>query len=651
MLMFGYRNLNILFIPFFGAVATSTKKPDVAAWKEIVMVLAGPVPGLVAGCAAMYFDGWGLPWLSGPARFAVVINALNLLPVLPLDGGHLLRLAIQARWPRLQALFQTLSAIGMILFGFVGGKFLTYLGVMQLIRAGLPWFIAGIVSREHRAIRPVQGSREPHSEEDAQRRALQAIWAHPKYRKQSSVNRLAIAQQIADQLRARRAGFFAAFTAFAACMIVFWSPFAAWFGLGMYADRRITQVLRENAAAGVPASPAQAQKDPLCQPDPVHVKRWTALMNVVATVEADSLVLKDLDAMNVQTEADSMTEIRRQVREAKDKPAAAAKPDDLLASKSASLNAVHPPLPETMPEALGRFVADARNALLAEPQDVSQAAKKADDDFNLDPLALLRRDARRQLKAGRLEEWKADVIACARGAECAPTQTAAECQFRTIAVEQLLAIIEEAWPQLAQQPDKGFLDELVQRLPTPDDLMRRRALALFTQPAENETPDIVVVDGGLAELETMNGFTAWLQRSPPAKLIVLESLKQRRKLWETMHSKRPVDWVALGAQLSDSITPAAFMFVPPEATAIHSVGYSLVSQDRSLRPSWQLFRMAMNLQEPTLKSSQLASNCKRKKLADGTEALILTPPKPPVPDNDALHVLLAPQPVMWRLSK
>lgn len=155
MLVFGYRNLNILFIPFLRC-GHEHQEADVAAWKEIVMVLAGPVPGLVAGCAAMYFDGWGLPWLAGPARFAVVINALNLLPVLPLDGGHLLRLAIQARWPRLQALFQTLSAIGMILFGFVGGKFLIYLGVMQLIRAGLPWFIAGIVSREHRAIRPVQ---------------------------------------------------------------------------------------------------------------------------------------------------------------------------------------------------------------------------------------------------------------------------------------------------------------------------------------------------------------------------------------------------------------------------------------------------------------------------------------------------------------
>lgn len=341
------------------------------------------------------------------------------------------------------------------------------------------------------------------------------------------------------------------------------------------------------------------------------------------------------------------------MRQAKDKPVAAAKPDDLLASKSASLNAVHPPLPETMPEALGRFVADARNALLAEPKDVSQAAKKIADDFNLDPLALLRRDARRHLKAGRLEEWKADVIACARGAECAPTQTAAECQFRTNAVEQLLAIIEEAWPQLAQQPDKAFLDELVQRLPTPDDLMRRRALALFTQPAESATMGVVALgDEELPELETVNGFTAWLQRSPPAKLIMLESLQQRRKLWETMHSRRPVDRVALGAQLSGNLTPSAFMLVPPEAAAVHSVGYSLASQDRSLRPSWQLFRMAMNLQEPTLKSSQLASNCKRKKLSDGTEGtLVLTPPKPQTADNAVLQALLAPQPVMWRLPK
>ena len=57
MRFFGYKDLQILFIPFLGAVA-SGRKENIAAWQEVVVLLAGPVPGIVIGTLVMA-TGWG----------------------------------------------------------------------------------------------------------------------------------------------------------------------------------------------------------------------------------------------------------------------------------------------------------------------------------------------------------------------------------------------------------------------------------------------------------------------------------------------------------------------------------------------------------------------------------------------------------------
>ncbi len=45
---FGYRDVRMFFIPFFGA-AVSGKRAGVAPWKEAVVLLLGPVPGVLRG--------------------------------------------------------------------------------------------------------------------------------------------------------------------------------------------------------------------------------------------------------------------------------------------------------------------------------------------------------------------------------------------------------------------------------------------------------------------------------------------------------------------------------------------------------------------------------------------------------------------------
>lgn len=98
----GYRDLKVFFLPFLGA-AVSGRHEHPSATQELVVLFAGPVPGLVLGLAAL---GFGLPeglpladfWHSC-ALLAVIINAFNLLPIHPLDGGKIFEILLLGRWP------------------------------------------------------------------------------------------------------------------------------------------------------------------------------------------------------------------------------------------------------------------------------------------------------------------------------------------------------------------------------------------------------------------------------------------------------------------------------------------------------------------------------------------------------------------------
>ena len=97
----GYRDLKVFFLPFLGA-AVSGRHEHPSAAQELLVLFAGPVPGLVLGLAAL----WGLPagmphaqaW-HGAAALAVTLNAFNLLPIHPLDGGKIFEILLLGRWP------------------------------------------------------------------------------------------------------------------------------------------------------------------------------------------------------------------------------------------------------------------------------------------------------------------------------------------------------------------------------------------------------------------------------------------------------------------------------------------------------------------------------------------------------------------------
>lgn len=89
MYLLGYTNLRMFFIPFFAGAVTGSKDGETPA-DRLIMLLSGPAPGLMLGCAIYWIDTrYPLAMLRLAAIWLVAINLLNLLPVWPLDGGRI----------------------------------------------------------------------------------------------------------------------------------------------------------------------------------------------------------------------------------------------------------------------------------------------------------------------------------------------------------------------------------------------------------------------------------------------------------------------------------------------------------------------------------------------------------------------------------
>jgi Zn-dependent protease len=116
---FGWKDMSMFFIPFMGAIVTGQPR-ETAAWKQAVSLLAGPLPGLIAGVAALAWASRAPDpgFVSNVALMAITINLFNLLPITPLDGGQLVDIALFSRWPRLRAAFAAASVAGFALLAY-----------------------------------------------------------------------------------------------------------------------------------------------------------------------------------------------------------------------------------------------------------------------------------------------------------------------------------------------------------------------------------------------------------------------------------------------------------------------------------------------------------------------------------------------------
>ena len=137
MKLFGYRDVRMFFLPFFGA-AVSGRSQNVPGWQAGTVILLGPLPGIaigaVLGVVALVMEKESL---RSTAVLFIALNGFNLLPFLPLDGGRLLQLTLFGRQRHVEASFQAITGLLLAIMGFTsGGWVLGAVGVVMLIGSG-----------------------------------------------------------------------------------------------------------------------------------------------------------------------------------------------------------------------------------------------------------------------------------------------------------------------------------------------------------------------------------------------------------------------------------------------------------------------------------------------------------------------------------
>lgn len=126
MKFFRYKDLGIFFIPLLGAYVSGSKR-EVSQKESAVILLAGPLPGIIIGIAfyLLYQNNpelsfAGLPFYTISLSF-ILLNLINLLPVYPLDGGQLLNRVFLDEESWVSKIFVFLSIGFLIWFALYGG--------------------------------------------------------------------------------------------------------------------------------------------------------------------------------------------------------------------------------------------------------------------------------------------------------------------------------------------------------------------------------------------------------------------------------------------------------------------------------------------------------------------------------------------------
>ncbi len=127
----GLKVKGIYLLPFIGGVAVSER--SASRWQDFKIAIAGPALGTLG--AAIAYIGWlqtGNETLALFAAISLLLNLFNLLPMVPLDGGQVLKAAAFSRSGRvgqfgLLLVTGTLSLLAwyfvfylLMLFGIIG---------------------------------------------------------------------------------------------------------------------------------------------------------------------------------------------------------------------------------------------------------------------------------------------------------------------------------------------------------------------------------------------------------------------------------------------------------------------------------------------------------------------------------------------------
>lgn len=121
---FKYTNVKLFILPLLGAYV-SGKKPVVSQWQMTVIILSGPVPGIIIGfLLLMYNASHPNEKLQMLGNIFLYLNAINLLPFIPLDGGRLLETLFVNQNHILRLVFSSISIICTLLLAIMSQSIL-----------------------------------------------------------------------------------------------------------------------------------------------------------------------------------------------------------------------------------------------------------------------------------------------------------------------------------------------------------------------------------------------------------------------------------------------------------------------------------------------------------------------------------------------
>jgi stage IV sporulation protein FB len=118
MKLYRYQNVRMLFVPLMGAFVHGYKE-SYRQRESLMVVLAGPFPGIIIGIALWLFGiQYEIGWMVESSMLLFAVNILNLLPILPLDGGRMLNILFFEKIELFQVIFSFISSLALIAIGY-----------------------------------------------------------------------------------------------------------------------------------------------------------------------------------------------------------------------------------------------------------------------------------------------------------------------------------------------------------------------------------------------------------------------------------------------------------------------------------------------------------------------------------------------------
>jgi len=119
---FGYKSLNMIFIPLLGAMVTGNKI-NVSQKQKVLISLMGPIPGIFIGCGLFIWAIYAVPntFVVELSLLLMSINILNMIPLDPLDGGNIIETLFFPTSEQIKMYFTLFSSFVMIAIGVYFG--------------------------------------------------------------------------------------------------------------------------------------------------------------------------------------------------------------------------------------------------------------------------------------------------------------------------------------------------------------------------------------------------------------------------------------------------------------------------------------------------------------------------------------------------